>query len=178
MYATTPMKEAPPVALPEEPFNPPVNRERLSATQRVGEVVGLFFAGIFMAVFGSFFIYHQVTGTGFFTAKFGPTEMVFFYGPLVLSLAVPYMRALTGRRNPGRLMEALTNLFQFVAAIWLLSVFPFNFTHFADALPVTIRFAFAWVNNDVGIAALILAIVISPIVALVRAGQFVYHAGR
>lgn len=178
MNATTPTRDPTPFAPVEHVRAQPVDRERLTASQRFGEVVALFVTGILVLLFFGFFAYHQATGTGFFTAKFGVWEAILFYIPMALSLAVPFTRALTGRRNPARLVEALTNVFQAFAAVWLLTVFPFNFAHLADALPGGIHAALAWVNNDIGRAVLIIQIVICPIVALVRAGQFVFYSLR
>jgi hypothetical protein len=43
----------------------------------------------------SFFVYHQVARTGFFTAAFGGPAMFFFYGPMLL----PQSRAPAGGAN-------------------------------------------------------------------------------
>jgi hypothetical protein len=147
------------------------NSEYLTPSQRFGEIVAIFV----MLLFFSFFIYHQRANTGFFTASFGSQEMFFFYGPMLLTLLAPLTRALLGRRNPARPAEAVTNVFQTIAAIWLLGVFPYNFAHLADALPGPIHFALAWVNNDIGRFVMILQIIICPIVALVRTWQYFMH---
>jgi hypothetical protein len=151
-----------------------IDREFLTPSQRFGEMAAI----IVMLLFFSFFVYHQAANTGFFTAKFGSQEMFFFYGPMLLSLAAPLIRAMVGRRNPSRPAEAVTNLFQTVAAVWLLVVFPFNFAHLADALPSPLHFVLAWVNNDIGRLVMIIQIIICPIVALVRTWQYFAHHWR
>ncbi len=150
------------------------DHEILTPSQRFGEVVGV----IVMFLFFGFFAYHQVARTGFFTAEFGPQEMVLFYGSMLLTVAAPITRALVGRRNPARLFEAVSYLFTAIAALWLLIVFPFNFAHLADALPGGIRFLLAWVNNDIGRIPFIVQLIVCPIMALVTGWQYVSHLGR
>jgi hypothetical protein len=143
------------------------NNEILSPGQRFGEVVS---AVIVLLILG-FYLYHQVANTGFFTSKFGGWEMFAFYGSILLSLVSPIARAVVGRRNPVRPVEAFCNLFFAFASLWLFFVFPFNFAHFADALPGAIRFALSWITNDIAKVVLVLAFIgglISAIVNIVR----------
>jgi hypothetical protein len=78
----------------------------------------------------------------------------------------------SGHRNTARPLEVLMNLFLASAALWLLVVFPFDFSHFAEAFPAAIRFMFAWVNNDIGKIVLILQIIIGSIVAFATATTY------
>jgi hypothetical protein len=150
------------------------DREHLTYAQRFGELVS---ACVMFLIMG-FFVYHQAANTGFFTAAFGPMAMFFFYGPMLFSLAAPITRAVNGQRNPARPLEVVANVFMAAAALWLLTVFPFNFAHFADAFPAEIRVLFAWLNNDIGRIPFILQLIVCPIVALVTAWQFLIHLGR
>ena len=100
-------------------------------SKRFGEFVALIITLLMIA----FFAYNQAANTGFFTPAFGSQAMFFFFGPMVLSMAAPFMRAAIGRRNPARPLEVASNVFGAIAAIWLLTAFPFDFTHLADALP-------------------------------------------
>jgi hypothetical protein len=143
-------------------------KEVLTTAQRGGEIISV---AVMLLVFG-FFADHQVAQTGFFTARFGAMEMVCLYGPILLSLAAPIVRTVTGRRNPARPFEVVTNLFMAMAALWLLLVFPFNFAHLADALPATLRFVLAWVTNDMGKVVLILQIIVGTIWALVTTVKY------
>jgi hypothetical protein len=144
-------------------------REVLTAGQRFGEIISII---VMLLVFG-FFVSHQRTDTGFFAARFGAVEMFCLYGPILLSLFAPAVRALSGRRNPARPLEVATNVFMALAAIWLLLVFPFNFSHLADALPAAIRFVIAWINNDIGKVALILQTIVCPIIAIATTWKYV-----
>jgi len=143
-------------------------KENLTTSQRWGELVIV----VVMLLLFSFFAYHQGANTGFFTAKFGALEMFCLYGPILLSSAAPAVRAGTGRRNLGRPLEVATNVFLAIAALWLLIVFPFNFSHLADILPGAIRFIFAWITNDIGKVVLILQVIVGSISALVTTGKY------
>ena len=107
-----------------------------------------------------FFAYHQWKITGFFTNKFGLTEMFALYVPILMSLVAPFQRLVQGRRNPARPFEALSDLFLAVGSLWLRIIFPFDFFHLADPFPHTMRFAFGWITNDVGKWILVLQVVI------------------
>lgn len=148
------------------------NNEVLSAGQRFGEVV----SGAIVLLILAFYIYNQLTNTGFFTSKFGGWEMFAFYGSIFLSLVPPIARAVIGRRNRVRPLEAACNIFFAFASLYLLGVFPFNFAHFGDALPGAIRFALSWVTNDIAKVVLVLAFLgglISAGVNVVRCLTFV-----
>jgi hypothetical protein len=144
------------------------DRETLSVLARWGEVIII---GMMLFLL-AFLVYHQTANTGFFTEKFGSLEMVCLYGPLLLGIAAPAVRAYTGRRNPGRPFEAATSLFLAAGSLWLLSVFPFSFAHLADALPQSIRFILAWVTDDIGRIPLILQVIIGPITAILTTWRF------
>lgn len=45
-------------------------------------------------------------------------------------------------------------------------MFPFDFTHVADALPLAVRFLFAWVSDEIGMIVLLLQAVVGAVVAL------------
>jgi hypothetical protein len=121
----------------------------------------------------SFLLYHQLADTGFYTDEFGFLEMVCLYGPAILALIAPIARVVTGRRNPARPFEAFTNLIQTFTAIWLLTVFPFDYTHLADALPGPIRFVLSWVTDDIARIIFIIMIIASPITAMTNLWRYV-----
>jgi hypothetical protein len=129
----------------------------MTPTRRWG---GLYTVGLMLLLL-TFFVYHQWKGTGFFTDKFGPAEMLALYGPIVISMAPPIQRAIQGHSNPARPLEAASDLSLAIGSIWLWNHFPFNFTHLADPFPSAMHFAFAWITNNVGRFILLLQIVIS-----------------
>ena len=136
-------------------------RDILSPLQRWLEaaiVVGMLLLFAFLA-------YHQWANTGFFTSKFGVLEMICLYSPLFLALVAPLIRFWTGHRQPARPFEAADYLLLALGSLWLLIVFPFDFTHLADALPVSLRFILAWVSDDIGKLPLVIQVISGPIMA-------------
>jgi hypothetical protein len=144
------------------------NKEILSVPQRWLELAIV--PGMLLLL--GFFLRHQSANTGFFTAKFGALEMVCLYGPIFLSLVAPVIRAFSGRRNPARPYEAVTRLLLALGSLWLLIVFPFNFSHLADILPSGIQFLLAWVSDDLGKVLLLLQIVIGPFSAALTGWRY------
>jgi hypothetical protein len=100
-------------------------KEFLSVSQRRGELVGV----VAILLVFAFFTYHLFANTGFFTPSFGAVEIALLYGSILFSAFAPLTRALTGRRNPARPVEAAGNLFFEATQIWLLILFPFSFSH-------------------------------------------------
>jgi hypothetical protein len=143
-------------------------REILNTSQRWGELIGV--AAILLVL--AFFAYHQFANTGFFTASFGTFEMALLYGSILSSALAPLMRALTGRRNPARPVEAAGNLLFEAAQIWFLILFPFNFTHLPAALPTQLRFLLSWINNDIGRVLLVLGIIGMPVFASINITKY------
>lgn len=147
-------------------------KEILTPPGRLGELVLV----AFMFVLFGFFVYHQTTNTGFFTDKFGTLEMLALYGPILLGMAAPLSRALTGHRNPARPLEALGSLALALGSLWLLVVFPFDYTHLADPLPQGTRFIMSWISDNIGRLFLILQIIIGPIAAVIQMIKYLtYH---
>lgn len=161
--------------------SPKTDKEILTTNQRWAE---LLIAGSLLLLFG-FFAYHQLANTGFFTSKFGSFEMVCLYIPILIALTAPLLRAMIGFRNPARPFEAAGNLCLACGSLWLLVVFPFNYTHLADVLPTGMRFLLAWLTDDIArfILALQVIIGIGSALALMwqyftRRGQMLYVTGR
>jgi hypothetical protein len=130
-----------------------VDRDRMKAGERGGEVFGVFISFLFLL----FFIENQLRDTGFFTSRFGPVEEALFYGTWLVGAAVSLARAAYGRRNAIRPFDALDGALLAITAFWLLSVFPFDFSHLPDLLPSQVRFALSWVSNPVGEVLMALA---------------------
>jgi hypothetical protein len=125
-----------------------------------------------------FFAYHQWKQTGFFTNKFGVKEMIALYLPIMLSLVPPIQRAILGRVNPARPVEACADFLLAIGSLWLWRVFPFNFTHIADIFPERMHFAFAWLTDGVGKIILILQVAVGIISALAIFASYLAERGR
>lgn len=145
-----------------DPMTKPRDPEMLTAPQRR---LGLL-QDAAMLVLLSYLAYHQISNTGFFTAAFGPLEMLALYGPIVISLAAPAVRFFGARRDAGRPFDAATHLSLATGSLWLAIIFPFSFAHLADPLPVAVRFVIAWISNDIGRALLLLQVLIGTVSGL------------
>ena len=119
-----------------------------------------------MILLFGFFAYHLRANTGFFTPQFGSLGMLCLYGPILVALAAPASRAWNGRRNPARPLDVVMQLSLAAGSLWLLIVFPFNFSHLAEVLPGPIRFLISWITDDIGKIVMILQVVLGPITAL------------
>jgi hypothetical protein len=129
-------------------------KDNMNNSQRGGEIVGVIVIGLVAL----FFYAHQTEATGFFTSSsFGATEALLLYGAILIGVAGPMARFLTGRRNKSRPPELIASVFWIVASAWfLMVVFPFDFAHFADVVPDFLAFLVSWITND--IARVLLAI--------------------
>jgi hypothetical protein len=143
-------------------------KERLTPAQRFGEVVSLIITALILGYFWRLW----TIDAGFFTSAFGPPEQFWFFGPMIASLAAPLVRILAGRRNPARPCELVTDVLMVMGAIWLLRVFPFDFSHLGDALPGNLPALLNWVPNWLGKVGLALQLVGGAIGAIAATVQF------
>jgi len=132
---------------------------------------GLYTLGLIVLLL-IFFAIHQLKKTGFFTSRFQATEMVALYLPIIISMLAPILRVLQGRNDPARLMETISDVCLVVGSIWLWNTFPFNFANFAAVFPPDIRFAFTWINDNLGRFLLLLQIAIGSISAFSSFGSY------
>ena len=119
-----------------------------------------------MVLLFGFFALHQLTNTGFFTPKFGSLEMLALYGPIIVALIAPAVRALTGRRNPARPWDVAMQLSLAAGSLYLFIVFPFSFAHLSDVLPGALRFFIAWISDDIGKILMVLQVLLGPVNAV------------
>ena len=117
-------------------------------------------ASIFILVVGGFFglvfIAHQTGSTGFYTSKFSTFEMVMLYGMLLYWITTSVL-ILIGQKNPSRNLDSYGGLFfAAFATVWLLVVFPFEFTYFAEVFPVFLRFLLQLISNEIAFVILFL----------------------
>jgi hypothetical protein len=139
-----------------------IDHDCLTSTQRWA---GLLIVVGMLLLFG-FFLFHQITRTGFFTSKFGSLEMFCLYSPIFVSLVAPIVRAVSGRQNPSRPFDAVTNVSLAFGSFWLWMIFPFDFAHLGDVLPSILRFVTSLITNDVGKILLMLQWIGGPISGL------------
>lgn len=131
--------------------------DTMEYSQRVGGTV-IFLLGILGMLF---FVAHQTWSTGFFTSKFGSLEILFLYGYLIAVMVSGILFGLLGRKHLSRYFDVFGGLFFSIVAItWLLVVFPFEFTYFAEVLPDFLRFFIQWVSNDIARILMVLGILV------------------
>jgi len=128
-------------------------KDHLKFSERVSEFIGAFL----MLLAALFFISHQILSTGFFTSRFRSSEALLFYLPILIGVTACIVRGVIGIRNAVRPLDVAGNIAWFIAASWLLIVFPFDFSHLADVLPSSFKFLLAWISDDFGKIILALA---------------------
>ncbi|UCG02655.1 MAG: hypothetical protein JSW11_01425 [Candidatus Heimdallarchaeota archaeon] len=141
--------------------------EELSDEIAVDDIAASVFLIVVNGIFGLAFIAHQTGSTGFFTSKFSTFEMIMLYGTLIYWITTSVL-ILLGQKHPSRDLDTYGGLFFATFAIgWLILVFPFDFTYFADVLPVFLRFLLQWISNEIALVLLVLLLVVHLIFGVV-----------
>lgn len=120
-------------------------RDALPSGERVGQAVGIVITVLVIA----FFMVHQTRPTHFFTDEFRTLPMAVFYVVLVLGIVPMLVKLVTNRRNDGRLWEAVNMAVFAAGGLYLLMLWPFDFSHFAEPLPRALEPALEWVTDSV-----------------------------
>lgn len=121
-----------------------------------GLSIGIVVVGLLM---GAFFIAHQTQATGFFTPTFGMLEMILLYGVLLYWIVTSAL-IIVGQKNLSRDLDLGGLFFAAFAIVWLLVVFPFDFAHFADVAPDSLRFLLQWISNDIARLLMVLSFIV------------------
>ena len=79
-----------------------------------------------------------------------------------------------GQRNPARPVEVVTHLCAALAGLWLLRVFPFDFTHVAAVLPADFQFLLAWMSDGIGKFLLLLQVAVGMLAVVFTLGTFLW----
>lgn len=119
------------------------DHDLLRMGERIGNIIAMFFIVLVVLIF----INIQIQGQGFFTASFGPLEQLLFYGSLLFGVIPSFIRAATGGRNLGRLVDLFGSVVFIVAASYLLVTFPFDFASLLSLLPFTVSMDASWLNG-------------------------------
>jgi hypothetical protein len=144
-------------------------KDVLSFSDRAGNILGIFANLVFLW----FFITHQRSSTGFFTPRFGQTEMLLFYAPIMLDIIKTVAKAVVGRKNMIRPFDAAHLGLSFIEVVWMYMVFPFDFSHLADVLPVFLQFLLGWISNNIARILMIVAMIATSISAVYNAVLYV-----
>jgi hypothetical protein len=125
---------------------------------------------MFSFLFGLFFVAHQTGSTGFFTATFGPLEILLLYGSLIFWIVSAALEGIFGRKHLSRDFDSFGGLiFVTIGIAWLLVVFPFDFAYFADVMPDFLRFLVQWISNNIARVLLVLGIILHLVAAVYSA---------
>ncbi len=127
----------------------------LKKSDRIGQIIGI--VGVFVVLI--FFGYHLSKPTGFFTSTFGILGAILFFGVNVVGIFPQAVRLLTGRKNPARPFDILNSALFLVVLIYFVATFPFDFSHFAEPLPVSLEFLINWVSNSLASLLMVLGII-------------------
>jgi hypothetical protein len=127
--------------------------------------IGFFFAGSVLMIL--YLVSHQIWSTGFFTTKFGPIEMLMLYGSWISLSISSGLEGILGQRLLSRLFDTFGGIIYIsVATAWLIIVFPFDFTYFANVLPDFLRFLVQWISNDIARIIMALYAIVMGIAAI------------
>ncbi|RLI22573.1 hypothetical protein DRO54_00895 [Candidatus Bathyarchaeota archaeon] len=143
-----------------------IEKEAKKDVLRFSERLGGAVAILIITLATLFFIAHQIWSTGFFTSKFGLTEMLLFYSSLLYGFVPNSIKCLSDRRNFVRLFEIFGAILTTIALVWVYIVFPFDFSHLVDPLPISTRFLLQWISNNIARFFMILGIIVTPISAI------------
>jgi hypothetical protein len=93
--------------------------------------------------------------------------MVMLYGSWIAWIITSGLEGVLWQRLLSRLFDSFGGIvFIVVATAWLLFVFPFEFTYFANMLPEFIRFLVQWISNDIARIIMILYTIAMGIAAI------------
>jgi branched-subunit amino acid transport protein AzlD len=139
--------------------------EELKTIQLPYRILGILIVVGFSLII-SYLAAHQIQSTGFFTESFGALEMIFLYGSLLEWIVVAGLESIK-RRNLSRDIDAFGGIiFVTIGLMWLLVVFPFEFSHFADVSPDFLQFLVQWISNDVARVLIVLGFVVHLVSAV------------
>jgi len=132
------------------------DREVIGLGERVGSVVAIPFIVFFVLVL------MYIQGRGYlFTEEFDLVDEVLLYGTILYGIVPNVVRAVTARRNLGRLLDIIGSLLGIVAGIYFLLNWPFDFSTLYLAFPEEVQFAFMWITDPIAMFLLAVGVVIS-----------------
>ena len=129
--------------------------DTLKKFDRLGQVLGI--VGVVICII--FFGYHLTKPTGFFTPAFGTFDAALFFGINLFGIIPQIIRLVMNRKIPARPFDIINSMLLFVAMIYFVAKFPFDFSHFADPLPMSLESLLSWVSNGLVSALMVLGII-------------------
>jgi hypothetical protein len=129
--------------------------DTLKKFDRLGQILGI--VGVVICII--FFGYHLTKPTGFFTPAFGTFDAALFFGINLFGIIPQIIRLVMNRKIPARPFDIINSMLLFVAMIYFVAKFPFDFSHFADPLPMSLESLLSWVSNGLVSALMVLGII-------------------
>lgn len=130
-------------------------KDTLKRSDRFGQIIGI--VGVLICIV--FFGLHLSKSTGFFTTAFGAFDTALFFGISIFGIVPQVIRLVKGRKTPARPFDIFNSALILVALIYFLATFPFNFSHLADPLPISLEFLLNWISNGLVSALMVLGII-------------------
>ena len=131
------------------------NKDVLNNGERIGQIAGV----IVTILVASFLLSHWTGDTGFYTAEFNEWDALVLFVPLLYGIVPSSYRALVGRKNVVRPVDALGMVLFVISATYFLSAFHFDMQFFADPLPEWLRFIIDWIDEGWARLFLVLGII-------------------
>jgi len=133
-------------------------KDEVSSSERIGQLLSVVVGAIVLA----FFVIHQTRPTGFFTDDFGTVDAALLYALIVIGMVSPLVRFVFSQKNVARPFDVAGMAFFFVAGLYFLVAFPFDFTHFAEPFPRALEFLLDWISGTLAKWVLGIGVVASP----------------
>jgi cytochrome bd-type quinol oxidase subunit 2 len=133
-------------------------KDEVSPSERIGQLFGVVVGAIVIA----FFAIHQTRPTGFFTDDFGTVDAALLYALIVLGMVSSLVRFVFSRKNVARPFDVAGMAVFFVAGLYFLVAFPFDFTHFAEPFPRALEFLLDWITGTFAKWVIGIGVVASP----------------
>ena len=139
---------------------------------KVSEVVA---ATFFTVLIFGFYLAHYALSTGFFTIEFTPLLAVLFFMSVLYTIFNSSAKAVTPRKDIVAFVELAGAVLFTTVAAWFFFAFPLKFAHLTDIVPVSIRFMFSWINDDIGRIIVALALIGGVISIVVDSVKLVWR---
>lgn len=145
-------------------------RDVLKRSDRFGNLIGII--GTIIVLF--FFAAHSTSQTGFFTSDFGAVSSFIFFGATAWGIIPSAIRLLTGRKSPSKLPDMFGSILVFIAMLYFLANFQFDFAHVADPLPDFLKWVVQWITAEFVRAVMVIGVIALVFVIPFQAMSYQY----
>lgn len=143
-------------------------RDVLALPDRIGQmagvVIGLLLAWYFLDLYDS--------GSDFFTSDFDGLDATLFFGIAFLGVVPGLIKAIMGRKNSVRPLDATLSVAILFVLAWFLYSFPFDFAYLSEGLPESLQFLLDWIGNEEAKAIMTIGLVVNLVLVPYTAALF------